>query len=149
MCAMKFCVCETSLTSTTLRLNYPAPHTIPIYSIHRLRVRAPSARLHRRELARRRAVVELAGAADALARYHRMRDREVTFVTGTDEHGQKVQQAADKRGVEPKVHCDEMAPRFLELWDKLNIKYDDFIRTTESRHVSVVQVLLQKVYDKG
>ena len=87
--------------------------------------------------------------ADVITRFHRDIKEDVLFLTGLDEHGQKVQQAADKRGVEPKVHCDDMAPRFLELWDRLNIKYDDFIRTTESRHVSVVQVLLQKVYDKG
>ena len=87
--------------------------------------------------------------ADVITRFHRDAKEDVLFLTGLDEHGQKVQQAADKRGVEPKVHCDEMAPRFLELWDRLNIKYDDFIRTTESRHVSVVQELLQKVYDKG
>ena len=87
--------------------------------------------------------------ADVITRFHRDIKEDVLFLTGLDEHGQKVQQAADKRGVEPKVHCDEMAPRFLELWDRLNIKYDDFIRTTESRHVSVVQELLQKVYDKG
>ena len=87
--------------------------------------------------------------ADVITRFHRDTKEDVLFLTGLDEHGQKVQQAADKRGVEPKVHCDEMAPRFLELWDRLNIKYDDFIRTTESRHVTVVQELLQKVYDKG
>ena len=72
-----------------------------------------------------------------------------SFITGTDEHGQKVQEAAKKRGVDPKAHCDEMAPRFLELWERLNIKYDDFIRTTESRHISVVQDILQTVYDNG
>lgn len=87
--------------------------------------------------------------ADVLARYHREAGQDVFFLTGLDEHGQKVQQAAEKRGVSPQQHCDEMAPRFLELWDKLHIKYDDFIRTTESRHIEVVQQVLQKVYDSG
>ena len=87
--------------------------------------------------------------ADVLARYHREAGQDVFFLTGLDEHGQKVQQAAEKRGVSPQQHCDEMAPRFLELWDKLHIKYDDFIRTTEQRHIEVVQRVLQKVYDAG
>mgnify|MGYP001242018100 FL=1 len=87
--------------------------------------------------------------ADVLSRYHRNKGRDVFFLTGLDEHGQKVQQAAQERGVEPKIHCDEMAPRFIELWDELHIQYDDFIRTTEKRHVDVVQNILQKVYDKG
>ena len=87
--------------------------------------------------------------ADVLSRYHRNNGREVFFLTGLDEHGQKVQQAAEERGVEPKIHCDEMAPRFIELWDELHIQYDDFIRTTEKRHMDVVQNILQKVYDKG
>ena len=87
--------------------------------------------------------------ADVLSRYHRNKGRDVFFLTGLDEHGQKVQQAAEERGVEPKIHCDEMAPRFIELWDELHIQYDDFIRTTEIRHVDVVQNILQKVYDKG
>ena len=87
--------------------------------------------------------------ADVLSRYHRNNGRDVFFLTGLDEHGQKVQQAAEERGVEPKIHCDEMAPRFIELWDELHIQYDDFIRTTEKRHVDVVQNILQKVYDIG
>ena len=87
--------------------------------------------------------------ADVLSRYHRKKGRDVFFLTGLDEHGQKVQQAAEERGVEPKIHCDEMAPRFIELWDELHIQYDDFIRTTEKRHVDVVQNILQKVYDNG
>lgn len=87
--------------------------------------------------------------ADVLSRYHRNNGRDVFFLTGLDEHGQKVQQAAEERGVEPKIHCDEMAPRFIELWDELHIQYDDFIRTTEKRHMDVVQNILQKVYDNG
>ena len=73
--------------------------------------------------------------ADVLARFHRNKGDDVFFLTGLDEHGQKVQQAAENRGVEPKEHCDEMAPRFLELWNKLHIQNDDFIRTTEKRHL--------------
>ena len=87
--------------------------------------------------------------ADVLARYHRNAGRETFFLTGLDEHGQKVQQAAEDRGIEPQQHCDEMAPRFIDLWKKLHISYDDFIRTTENRHKKIVQMFLQKVYDAG
>ena len=87
--------------------------------------------------------------ADVLARYHRNAGRETFFLTGLDEHGQKVQQAAEDRGIEPQQHCDEMAPRFIDLWEKLHISYDDFIRTTENRHKKIVQMFLQKVYDTG
>ncbi len=87
--------------------------------------------------------------ADVLARYHRAAGEKVFFLTGLDEHGQKVQQAAEARGISTQQHCDEMAPRFLELWEKLHIQYDDFIRTTEPRHIGVVQQVLQKVFDSG
>ena len=87
--------------------------------------------------------------ADVLARYHRNAGRETFFLTGLDEHGQKVQQAAEDRGIEPQQHCDEMAPRFIDLWEKLHISYDDFIRTTENRHKKIVQMFLQKIYDAG
>tara|TARA_A100001015_G_scaffold37675_1_gene41447 strand:+ start:605 stop:2098 length:1494 start_codon:yes stop_codon:yes gene_type:complete len=87
--------------------------------------------------------------ADVVARHHRNSGKDVFFLTGLDEHGQKVQQAAEKRGVDPKKHCDEMAPRFLELWKRLHIQYDDFIRTTEKRHTDTVKKILQNVYDKG
>ena len=87
--------------------------------------------------------------ADVIARHHRNSGKNVFFLTGLDEHGQKVQQAAEKRGVDPKKHCDEMAPRFLELWKRLHIQYDDFIRTTEKRHTDTVKKILQNVYDKG
>jgi len=85
--------------------------------------------------------------ADVLARYHRLAGDEVFFLTGVDEHGQKVQQAAEKRGVSPQRHCDEFAPRFSELWKKLNISNSDFIRTTQERHKRIVQAVLQKLYD--
>ena len=87
--------------------------------------------------------------ADVLTRFHRKTGEDVFFLTGLDEHGQKVQQAAENRGVDPIDHCDEMAPRFLELWEKLHIQNDDFIRTTEKRHVAVVQKILQDVFDNG
>lgn len=87
--------------------------------------------------------------ADVLARYHRLAGEDVFFLTGTDEHGQKVAQAAEKAGVSPKEHCDKYAMRFIELWKILNISYDMFIRTTDDNHVKVVQHALQKLYDSG
>ena len=86
---------------------------------------------------------------DVIARYHRLFGEEAHFLTGTDEHGQKVQGAAEKRGIEPRKHCDEMVVHFKDLWKKLHIENDDFIRTTEQRHRVVVQHLLQKLWDSG
>jgi len=87
--------------------------------------------------------------ADVLARYHEAMGEEVFFLTGTDEHGQKVQQAAEAAGVDPQVHCDKMVIHFKKAWEKLNIKYDYFIRTTYDFHKEVVQKVLQELYDKG
>ena len=87
--------------------------------------------------------------ADVVARFHRALGDETYFLTGTDEHGQKVQQAAEKRGVSPQQHVDEYVVRFQERWDALNIQYDQFIRTTQENHKSVVSFLLQKLWDKG
>ncbi|MFY9268855.1 MAG: methionine--tRNA ligase [Candidatus Manganitrophaceae bacterium] len=87
-------------------------------------------------------------AADILARYHRLLQHDVFFLTGTDEHGQKVSQAAAKREVPPQQHADEMVVRFQALWKKLDISNDDFIRTTEARHTRVVQTVLQELWDK-
>ncbi len=87
--------------------------------------------------------------ADVLSRYHRAEGDEVFFLTGLDEHGQKVQEAARKRGMTEQEHCDDLAPRFLNLWEKLEIRNDDFLRTTQKRHVETVQAVLQKVYDQG
>jgi len=87
--------------------------------------------------------------ADALARFHRQRGADVLFLTGTDEHGQKVEQAAAKLGISPREHCDRMVVRFAGLWQKLNISNDDFIRTTEARHVRVVQGLLADLLSRG
>tara|TARA_B100001250_G_scaffold202355_1_gene173504 strand:+ start:766 stop:2250 length:1485 start_codon:yes stop_codon:yes gene_type:complete len=87
--------------------------------------------------------------ADVLARFYRNKGVETFFLTGLDEHGQKVQEAAKNKGVQPQDHCDQMVPRFKDLWSKLHISYDDFIRTTEERHKKVVQKVLQDVYDSG
>ena len=87
--------------------------------------------------------------ADVIARFYRQLNYDTFFLTGLDEHGQKVQEAASNRKVEPQDHCNEMAPRFTELWEKLHISNDDFIRTTEERHKKVVQEFLQLVFDKG
>ncbi|HEX4968024.1 MAG TPA: methionine--tRNA ligase, partial [Nitrospiraceae bacterium] len=87
-------------------------------------------------------------AADVLARYWRLRGRDVFFLTGLDEHGQKVQQAAAKAGIDPQAHCDKLAPQFQKLWQRLNISNDAFIRTTDPPHKFVVQRYLQELHDK-
>lgn len=69
--------------------------------------------------------------ADVLARFNRDAGSDTLFLTGLDEHGQKVQEAAGERNIDPQKHCDEMAPRFTDLWEKLHISNDDFIRTTQ------------------
>lgn len=88
-------------------------------------------------------------AADVLARYWRLRGRDVFFLTGLDEHGQKVQQAAAKAGIDPQTHCDKLAPQFQNLWKRLNISNDAFIRTTDPSHKAIVQRYLQQLYDNG
>jgi methionyl-tRNA synthetase len=88
-------------------------------------------------------------AADALARFHRLQGKSVLFITGTDEHGQKIQQAADSRGKLPQTHCDEMVAGFEALWQKLNIQYDRFIRTTTPRHEAIVRDFFQRVWERG
>ncbi len=87
--------------------------------------------------------------ADVLARYHRLLDVPTHFLTGTDEHGQKVHDAAQKAGMTPQEQADTTVVRFLEAWKKLEIGNDDFIRTTEDRHTSVVGEILQDLYDRG
>src|SRR5476651_1742493 len=77
--------------------------------------------------------------ADVLARYHRLIGVPVFFLTGTDEHGQKVQRAAEKAGISPQEQADQTVVNFQALWKKLAITNDDFIRTTEGRHKKVVQ----------
>lgn len=87
--------------------------------------------------------------ADALARYHRQAGARVRFLTGTDEHGQKIQEEAERRGVEPQELCDAMAVRFREAWAGLDISYDRFIRTTEEEHKAVVRAFLTRLHDRG
>ena len=87
--------------------------------------------------------------ADVLARFKRDSEHDTFFLTGLDEHGQKVQEAAEKRDIDPQKHCDEMAPRFTRLWKRLHISNDGFIRTTEMRHKKIVQLILQRVMDNG
>ena len=88
-------------------------------------------------------------AADILARWHRMDGRDVNFLTGLDEHGQKVAESAEEHGMTPQEWVDTIAPTFQETWKGLDISNDDFIRTTEERHVKGVQAFLQRLYDKG
>ncbi|MFC4427591.1 methionine--tRNA ligase [Deinococcus navajonensis] len=88
--------------------------------------------------------------ADAIARYQRLAGREVTFVMGTDEHGEKISKAAAKEGLTPQALVDDLSVRaFKGLWDRLGISYSEFIRTTEGRHKRFVQEVLQRVYDSG
>lgn len=88
-------------------------------------------------------------AADILARFNRLLGKEVFFLTGTDEHGQKVDKAARERGLLPKDHADRMVDNFKDLWVKLNISNDAFIRTTDEEHKEVVREILQRLYDRG
>ncbi len=85
---------------------------------------------------------------DVLARFARLRGRDTLFVTGTDEHGQKARDAAARRGVEPQAHVDETARRFRAAWRELDIRYDDFIRTTEARHVRSVDRVLTTLWER-
>jgi methionyl-tRNA synthetase len=88
-------------------------------------------------------------AADVMARYHRLRGDEARFLTGTDEHGLKVQRAAEERGITPDAFADEMSGKFRDAWPKLGCSPDDFIRTSEPRHRTVVQEIWQKIEKKG
>lgn len=88
-------------------------------------------------------------AADAVSRFKRMQGFDTYFLTGTDEHGQKIQRKAAEAGKTPQEFVDEIVAGVKELWQLMNISYDDFIRTTDKRHEEVVQNLFQKVYDKG
>jgi len=87
--------------------------------------------------------------ADAVSRWHRLLGEDVHLLTGTDEHGLKIQQAADAAGLSPKEFADSIAPLFAQAWERLNITHDDFIRTTEPRHAAGVKKLLQACYDAG
>lgn len=84
--------------------------------------------------------------ADAIARYHRLKGDEVLFITGTDEHGQKIQRTAEEKGVDPQVHCDEIIGSFKDLWQLYNIQYDRFSRTTTTNHGKIVAEFFQRVW---
>ncbi|ADC88834.1 methionyl-tRNA synthetase [Thermocrinis albus DSM 14484] len=88
-------------------------------------------------------------AADTLARFYRMRGYEVFFLTGTDEHGLKIQKTAEEKGVHPKDLADQNASNFMELWRFMNISYDRFIRTTDPDHQEVVREMFQKSWERG
>ncbi len=88
-------------------------------------------------------------AADTIARYKKMQGYDTMFLTGSDEHGQKIERKAQEAGKEPKEYVDQIVATFKELWEKLDIDYDYFIRTTEERHEKVVQKIFKKLYDKG
>lgn len=88
-------------------------------------------------------------AADVMARYKRLSSYDVLFSTGTDEHGQKIARSAEKVNLTPLGLSDKVVLKFKNLWPLLNIKYDDFIRTTEQRHIKVVQDIFEKLYKKG
>lgn len=87
--------------------------------------------------------------ADSLARWHKFIGDEVLFVTGSDEHGQKIQRIAKDKGVKPQEYVDGIVATFQDLWQRLDIEYDDFVRTTDERHCEAVQEVFQRVYDKG
>ncbi|MCH3965358.1 MAG: methionine--tRNA ligase [Clostridium sp.] len=88
-------------------------------------------------------------AADALARFKRLTGYDVMLLTGTDEHGQKIQRLAEAKGVTPKEYVDEIVDGIKELWKMMNISYDKFIRTTDDYHVEAVQKIFKKLYDQG
>ena len=87
--------------------------------------------------------------SDAIARFKRMQGYDVFFMTGTDEHGLKVEQKAAEKGVTPKQFVDGVAGEIKRIWDMMNVSYDKFIRTTDLYHVSAVQKIFKKFYDRG
>ena len=88
-------------------------------------------------------------AADAIARFKRLTGYDVMFLTGTDEHGQKIQRIAEEKGITPIEHVDEIVAGIKDLWKMMNISYDKFIRTTDDYHVKAVQDIFKKLYDQG
>ncbi len=87
--------------------------------------------------------------ADSLARWHKFTGKDVYFLTGSDEHGQKIQRIAKEKGVTPKAYVDEIVVSFKKLWERLNIEYDDFVRTTDTRHHLAVQEVFRRIHEKG
>lgn len=88
-------------------------------------------------------------ACDSIARYRRMQGYDVMFLTGTDEHGQKIEQKAAEKGVTPKQYVDEIVETFKKLWSYMNISYDRYVRTTDDYHIQTVQTIFKALYDKG
>ena len=88
-------------------------------------------------------------AADVIARWNKLQGKEVFFLTGTDDHGKKILEAATKANKTPKQFTDDLIPEFKSAWKKLNVNYDRFIRTTDPDHEAVVQQILQKCFDNG
>ena len=88
-------------------------------------------------------------AADSMARFKRMTGYDTFFLTGTDEHGQKIERKAKEKGVTPKAYVDQIVAGIKDLWKLMDIQYDDFIRTTDDRHVACVQKLFKQLYDQG
>ena len=87
--------------------------------------------------------------ADTMARFYRLQGEETLFLTGTDEHGQKIEQAAKARGYTPKEYADEISAKFKALWDEFDISYDIYARTTDERHIKAVQMIFRKMFEKG
>ena len=87
--------------------------------------------------------------SDAIARYKKMLGYDVYFLTGTDEHGQKIQLEAEKQGINPQEYVDNVAGQVKEIWDLMNTSYDQFIRTSNPKHKETVQKIFKKLYDKG
>ena len=87
--------------------------------------------------------------ADAVARYKRANGYDVMFLTGSDEHGQKIQRKAEEKGITPIKYVDGIVANFKRLWEMLGISNDDFVRTSEPRHEKVVQDVMQKIFDQG
>jgi methionyl-tRNA synthetase len=88
-------------------------------------------------------------ASDVLARWHRLKGEQVFFLTGTDEHGAKIAEFAEKNGLEPQVFADQNFEHFKTAWDNLSLSYDRFIRTTDSDHIKTVETILKKIQDSG
>ena len=84
-----------------------------------------------------------------MARYKRMRGFDVMYLTGTDEHGQKIQRKAEEKGSSPQSYVDGIVAGIQDLWKKLDISYDDFIRTTEDRHKEIVEKIFKQLFDQG